>query len=313
MANLKLVASHLEVVSSVAHNLKMITTTRETGSLDYSMLRQLENAILPPPPMKAIEATTTEDSLRIQFGTHRQAEDDSYGSMSTSSSSSQEAGLLGQDEIWLRKRLENIAKRGMNGTRAGDLVRSGSSGERRYSVVQPVLQRLRQIRTGLGDAVGIPIEAMANDHLTSTLSDSQKCLREELDMWNQLEERIQYDVKRREQRLNRGPPKPATRPTSIARKPVPSPEIPHQSSLLTSATSSIAIPSPYISPHGSPMSSPQLGLSPSSEGWFGSPNSNSLHNRSSSTSSSSGCNSVFLAHPLSVTLWVKYQLKINFC
>lgn len=294
------------MVTSVAYNLKMITTPHETDSLDYSMLRQLENAILPPPPMRAIEASPTEDPLRLQLGIQHQIDDGLNGSISTSSSSSQEAGLFGQDEIWLRKRLENVAKRSMNGIRAGELVRSGGSGERRYSVVQPVLERLREIRTGFGDAVGIPAETTANDHLTSTFADAQNSLKCELDMWNQLEERIQYDVKRREQLLNMAPPKPTSRPTSIARKPVPSPALSSQPSLLASTTDSTIMPSPNVSPHGSPMSSPQLGLSPSSEGWFGSPvSNNSFHNRSSSTSSSSGCNSFFLPHPLPVTLWVK--------
>jgi hypothetical protein len=310
-SNLRLVASHLEVVSSIAHNLKMITTPHETGSLDYSMIRQFENAILPPPPMRAIEAGPAQTPLRIQFGGQRQIELESYASMSTSSSSSQEVGLLGQDEVWLKKRLENIAKRGMNGGRAGDLVPSAGSGERRYSVVQPVLHRLREIRTGFGDAVGIPGELTSDDHLSATLADAQYAIEEELGKWNQLEERIQYDVKRREQLLNMAPPQLSTRAPPIIRKPVGSPVILPQPS--PSATGPIPIPisipspriSPRMSPQGSPMLSPQLGLSPSlsSESWFGSPDSHrSMHDRSSSTSSSSRANSIHLPHAFPVVL-----------
>ena len=55
-SNLILVASHLDVVSSIKQNLRMVAGPRELDQIDYPMLRQFEHAILPPSPMRAIEA-----------------------------------------------------------------------------------------------------------------------------------------------------------------------------------------------------------------------------------------------------------------
>lgn len=289
----------------------MITAPHEVGSLDYSLIRQFENAILPPPPMRAIEAGPVQTPLRIQFGGANQADEEPYACISESSSSSQDTGLLGQDETWIRKRLENIAKRGMNGGRPGDLVPSAGSGETRYSVVEPVLQRLRDLRNGFGDAVGVHVQANVDDHLSATLADAQSAFQHELGMWHQLEERIQYDVKRREQLLNMAPPKQVKPIPPIIRKPVPLPGIPPTPSPSTTSPIPIPISSPRISPNVSPMSSPPLGLSPSpSEGWFGSPDSHrSMHARSSSTSSSSGANSIHLIQTIPVILYVQPPYK----
>jgi hypothetical protein len=275
--------------------------------------------------MKAIEARPADVPLpfpRVQ----RQIEEDRYAA-STSSSSSQEVGLLGQNESLLKERLDNITKRGMNGSR-GDLGPSIKTTQRRYSVVQPVLERLREIRTGFGDAVGLPIEAMPEGYMSSSLIDAQGALKEELELWNQLEERIQYDVKRREQLLNRdqllnrgattsSAAEPSSRyesngslnlpflasKSTISRKPVAPPSPRMTPTIEPKPTEPIQIPdsSPRISPNLSPMSSPLLGFSPSSEDWFGSPDSGRFH-RTSTASSASGTPSIRLDSALPVVL-----------
>jgi hypothetical protein len=303
-SNLILVASHLEVVSSIKQNLRMVAGPSELGQLDYPMLRQFEHAILPPPPMRAIETRPVDIPLpfsRVQ----RQILEDRYEAPALSNSS-QEIGLLGQGESLLKERLDNITKRGMNGTR-GDSVPNTKPTQRTYSVVQPVLERLREIRTGFGDAVGLPIETMPEGYLSSGLVDAHGALKEELELWNQLEERIQYDVKRREQLLNRGQilnrglttssaadqssrydsDSPLNLPLeafklTLGRKPVatPSPRMIPTFEPKPSEPVQIPAQSPGISPNLSPMSSPLLGVSPSSEDWFGTPDSGQFHRTS---------------------------------
>ena len=257
--------------------------------------------------------------------------------LSAASSSSQEIGLLGQNEDLLKERLDNITKRGMNGSRS-ELVPSTRPGQRRYSVVQPLLERLREIRTGFGDAVGLPIDAMPEGLLPSSMTDPQEALKEELELWNHLEERMQYDMKRREQLPNRdqlqnwsttssfvvdqskfctpnsshGSPSQGSSST-FGRNPNPPPSPRLTPTIEAKPTQQTPIPgtgpSPKSSPNLSPMSSPLLGISPSSEDWFGSPINGRL-NRTSTASSASGIPLTYLDAALVVTLLVHSLVKV---
>jgi hypothetical protein len=302
------VNSHLDVVQSIAKNLELLTNNQ----LDHSLLQQFRRAIDPPPlqsqAIGAIEAAPSQAYL--PWRPQRLIDEDQYASASSSSTSSQDVSVFGQDERLLQERLENIPKRVLhpqtNGTRASDLAYRPAPLQRRDSVVQPVLERLREIRTGFGEVFGLPSEAIPDD-MSSALADAQSALQEELDIWNQLEHRIQYDLKRRGQLLNmpsirhEAPavefvelPAPALPPPLVRRNtpslmPPPSQPIPIESSSI----------SPNTSPSASPLSSPLLGSSYSSGGYIGSPDSNRY--LSSSNSSSSG-SQITRVNPIPMTL-----------
>ena len=277
---------NLDLVSLIIDNLKRLANPlqsgRQTSQIDYSTLRQFENALLPPQPIRAIEANPTR--LALPFGSNGQhgAYERQHYIAAPSIASSQESTTLEQDNrVILSERLQNFRQRS---ARTHDQTVNHAPGNE-VSILQQLLERLRDTRIHIGDAVGFPTGNNSDEHLNLAMSDPRGALLEELGVWDAFEERVQYEVHRRESLVVQA----ATNANSTRVRTEPKP-----------------IPSPRSPTSLSPMSSPP-GAS-SSDGWYGTPGSpessrgSFLHTRSPSTSSSSPPTSFPLPRALSVIL-----------
>ncbi|TGO55284.1 hypothetical protein BCON_0094g00340 [Botryotinia convoluta] len=193
LSNLKLVSSHLDLVSLITQNLKRVTHPLESNSemkqIDYPMLRQLEQALAPPQPFRAVEYLHD-----LQRPWQDQDGEDPPSSITRSTISSQ---LRLQDDgterrYVLSQRLENLAMRRV------ETINSMSPTHPRGTErpVDPLISRLQDMRGQIFDAVGIkPMESNIpayRDH--SSRSDPENALLHELEAWNQLETRIQREI-----------------------------------------------------------------------------------------------------------------------
>ena len=193
-ANLKLVSSHLDLVSLVTLNLKRVTypleSAPQTNRIDYPMLRQFEQALLPPPPLRPqVLPWISSGQQELKEVRYRAVQN---------SANDQDLGLFYQnDRGLLSERLENLSMRFIRRVETIDTASSTESRNSGFPDVGSLLERLRDIRSQIGDAVGIGA-AIENDlplvETTAMTSEPQNALREELVAWNQLESRIQYEI-----------------------------------------------------------------------------------------------------------------------
>lgn len=258
----------------------------QPSQIDYSTLRQFENALLPPRPIRAIEASPVR--LALPFGRNggHEVQNRQHYVTAPSAASSQESTISAQDDrVVLSERLQNFRQRS---ARSHDSMTNSGPGDG-VSILQQLLERLRDTRTQIGDVVGFPAGINSEEHLHLAGSDPRGALLEELGIWDTFEERVQYEVQRRENLVVQA----ATNASSTISR-----EVPRHSISSGSPT--------YLSP----MSSPP-GAS-SSEGWYGSPGSpesnrgSFLNTRSPSASSSSPTTAFRLPRSLPVTLYVMH-------
>ncbi|KAF5875778.1 uncharacterized protein Bfra_011540 [Botrytis fragariae] len=193
-SNLKLVSSHLELVSLITQNLKRVTHPLESNSemkqIDYPMLRQLEQALAPPKPLKAVEYLHD-----LQHPWQDQHGEDPPSSITRSTISGQ---LSLQDDgierrYVLSQRLENLAMRRVE--TVNSMSTTQSRGTERS--VDPLISRLQDMRGQIFDAVGInPMQSNIPAHKDHSLSrfEPENALLYELEAWNQLETRIQREI-----------------------------------------------------------------------------------------------------------------------
>ncbi|TEY43614.1 hypothetical protein BOTCAL_0367g00020 [Botryotinia calthae] len=193
-SNLKLVSSHLDLVSLITQNLKRITHPLESNStmkqIDYPMLRQLEQALAPPQPIR-----TVENLHDLQHPWQDQHGGDPPSSITRSIMSDQFS--LQDDEIERRyvlsQRLENLAMRRV------ETINCMSATQPRGTErpVDPLISRLQDMRGQIFDAVGIkPMQSNMPSHKdhSSSRSKPENALLHELEAWSQLETRIQREI-----------------------------------------------------------------------------------------------------------------------
>jgi hypothetical protein len=220
-SNLKLVSSHLEFVSRITQNLKQVADPAglQPKQIDSSKLRRFEEALLPPPPLLAIEAKPTPASLPWLEREQRQIGYQTNEMVSPTSTKplAQKLDPLAPDERMISERLENLFKR--SGVPTIDSGQNSAHVDI-SSTVQQILERLWETRTKIGEAVGLPTGAITQAHVISMIDNPQRALLEELGVWNQFEERVQYEVHRRENLLAQAATHPARTPTA-ASLPIP--------------------------------------------------------------------------------------------
>ncbi|KAI9646420.1 hypothetical protein NHQ30_004412 [Ciborinia camelliae] len=193
-SNLKLVSSHLDLVSLITLNLKRVTHPLESGSqtnkIDYPMLRQLEQALTPPQPLRAIEYNHA-----IQYPCQNQHGEDPPISVTRPTSSSVNDIQDDRDErrYILSQRLENLAMRRVETIDSISIYPRGGV-ER---PIDPLISRLQDMRGQIFDAVGIqPMNSNISIHIehSSSRLEPENALLHELEAWNQLESRIQREI-----------------------------------------------------------------------------------------------------------------------
>jgi len=285
---LEVVSKNLDLVSLIIDNLKRLAdplqSGHQTNQIDYSTLRQFENALLPPQPIRAIEASPARLALPFGRSGQHDIQERQHYVTAPSITSSQDSTAFEQDNrVVLSERLQNFRQRSARSHEPTTKAESSDGA----SILQQLLERLRDTRTQIGDVVGFPTGNNSDEHLNLAVSDPRGALLEELGVWDAFEERVQYEVQRRENLVvqvatNAGPAIVRTSP-----QPIPSPRSPT-----------------CLSPNSSPP-----GAS-SSEGWYGSPGSpesyrgSFLHARSPSASSVSTTTSLRLPRCLPVILYV---------
>ncbi|PMD31234.1 hypothetical protein L207DRAFT_591702 [Hyaloscypha variabilis F] len=296
-SNLKLVSSHLDLVSLVSLNLKRVTYPLEPGrqakEIDYPMLRQFEQALRPPRPLAAIEAPPRQVALPWQTNGQNQHEKDAdYASVTRAAHVNQNGGRFDQNEVrgLISQRLDNLSMRVKRVDTLETISESGPSEGPNPAVVS-LLQRLRDMRDQISDAVGVfGLNGSSQDGLPLAKADPEAALRQELEAWNKLEERIEREILHPPRRndFNDAGPSTSTTPT----KPIDIPKPPRRS---TTSSSSSPATSPF---NVSGSWGATLKLSPPSPMLRPRRNSRSL-----STSSESRPESVLLKHEFPVHLY----------
>ncbi|TGO40534.1 hypothetical protein BHYA_0035g00080 [Botrytis hyacinthi] len=193
-SNLKLVSSHLDLVSLITQNLKRVThpleSNPEMNRIDYPMLRQLEQALAPPQPLRGVEYLHD-----LQHPWQNQHGEDPPNSITRSTISGQHSlkddGTEGR--YVLSQRLENLAMRRVE--TINYMSTTHPRGTERP--VDPLISRLQDMRGQIFDAVGIkPMQSNIPAHRdhSSSRSEPENALLYELEAWNQLETRIQREI-----------------------------------------------------------------------------------------------------------------------
>ncbi|KAF4612604.1 hypothetical protein G7Y89_g15575 [Cudoniella acicularis] len=291
-SNLKLVSSHLDLVSLVTYNLKRVTHPLEPGSqakeIDYPMLRQFDQALRPPEPLRTIENAPGMHTLPWQQNSPiGEAE---YAMVSPNTPYDQEAGPFDQNEIrgLISRRLDNMSMR-VRRVETMDTISETDRSENNSSSIKELLERLRDMRNQIGNAVGIVDRSTAHDGISHVTLQPESALRQELDAWNQLEERIEREILH-----------PGRLLAPNSQKPLPPKSKPID---IPSRNFSMSLSPPILPydgwqpPHGSPDSfRGSLSSSPN--------HSRPTHSRSNSTSSTStpSTQSIHLDHLLPVQI-----------
>lgn len=219
-SNLKLVTSHLELVSLVKENLRRITNPLEPGrqsaELDYPMLRQLDQALrmpqaLPRPQQRlAIEAGQSQPALlRTQdhaqptlpwMQDQRQNElvEAQYAVAPPGTSAVQDADDIDHNDIrvLIERRLDNLSMR----VKRVETLRTISENESdeiasdEIASIQSLLDHLRNMRGRISSAVGVLRRPTSQNELSVTAADPEGALKAELQAWDLLEERMGQEI-----------------------------------------------------------------------------------------------------------------------
>ncbi|KAM3084845.1 hypothetical protein ACMFMG_003292 [Clarireedia jacksonii] len=193
-SNIKLVTSHLDLVSLVTLNLKRVAYPLEhglhTGQIDYSMLRQLEQALTPPRPLQLEYHNESQYPWRQENGDRIPV------------AVARSLPILGSSEQFdenerrhiMSERLGNLAMRRVETVHSVSSATSDSTVER---PVDTLISKLRAMREQIFDAVGIQsTQGTSPTHveISSSQFGAQSALFKELEAWHLLEERIQREI-----------------------------------------------------------------------------------------------------------------------
>ncbi|KAH6690219.1 hypothetical protein BKA61DRAFT_715633 [Leptodontidium sp. MPI-SDFR-AT-0119] len=235
--NLRLVSSHLDLVSRVTLNLKLITYPLEQGNqareIDYPILRQFEQALHPPQPIRAIEGRS--HAIELPWQNRPRLQENEYAAVLPQNTQGEDQGAFQQNEVrgLISQRLDNLSMR-VKRVETLDTISELASPENSDPSVHQLLRRLQDMREQIAEAVGVLNHSNSQNDMTVVVTEPRTALQQELDAWNKLEERIERE------RLH-----PAV---GIIQPPTPSRPIP--------------IPSPRSSGSRSPMTPPF-------DGWSG--------------------------------------------
>ncbi|CZT47244.1 uncharacterized protein RSE6_07783 [Rhynchosporium secalis] len=288
LTNLRLVSSHLDLVSQVARNLKLITYPIERGNqvkeIDYPILRQFEQALQPPKPIGAIEDCS--HTVQLPWQTRPRLAENEYAAVLPPKTRNQDQGVFSHDEGsgLISRRLENLSMRVMRRVETMDSISELESSENSDPSVYQLLRRLQDMREQIAEAVGVLSQSSSRSDMTVVETGPRIALQQELEAWNRLEERIERE------RLH---PAVGTFQPAVPSRPIPIPS-PKSSGSLSPLTSSYEGWS--VSSCGSPdRSRTSLSSSPGQPRLLS-------HSRTHSTSSYSRRKSFALERQLAVQL-----------
>jgi hypothetical protein len=243
------------------------------------MLRQFEQALRPPRPLAAIEPPPRQAALPWQTnGQNRQEREAEYASVTGAAPVNQDGGRFDQNEVrgLISQRLDNLSMRVKRVDTLETISESGPSNGPNPAV-SSLLQRLRDMRDQISDAVGVlGLSGPPQDGLPLVQSDPESALRQELEAWNKLEERIEREILHPPRRGDFGGSSSSTVPT----KPIDIPTPPRKSTMSSSLSPAVS-PFDVSSSWGGPR-----GLSPPSPRMRPRRNSRSLSTSSQSPSES---------------------------
>lgn len=278
-SNLKLVTSHLEMVSLVKDNLRRITNPLEPGrqqaEIDYPMLRQFDQALrvpqaLPrPQPMLAIEAGHTRAAL--PWEQTRRTSELADATAPPVMSAAQNANGLDHNDIrdLIERRLDNLS---MRVKRVETLETISENEADEDASIQSLLEHLKFMRGRISNAVGVLRRQSSQNGLSLMANNPEGALKAELEAWDMLETRMEREILhparpvRRQIAPTPAPQSAPTRPMDIPRRQTLSPGAQydgwpgsmssspgdHRSSLSSSPTQSRPISHSRSGSHSSP-------------------------------------------------------------
>jgi len=184
----------MDLVSLISLNLKRVAYPLESRreGIDYPMMRQFEQALLPPEPLRALEAGPSSQANYPWRMRQRQLEATHYTEVTPSMPYNQNGGPFDQNESpgLLSQRLQNLSMRRV------ETIDSVSSCESRQSTevtVEPLIQRLQDMRNQIIDAVGIRKNTAPQIEFPPSI-EPQRALLHELEAWDLLEDRIRREI-----------------------------------------------------------------------------------------------------------------------
>lgn len=190
--------SHLDLVSSITTNLKRVTNPLEPGrqaqEIDYPMLRQFERALRPPQPIVGLLEDAPGQVEPPWSTRRRQHEEAEYATIASTRHQSQESGAFGQEEVrgLISQRLDNLSMRVKRTESLATISENGSQDTARPST-QQLLDRLRDIRAQIGDAVGI-LNHVPQNEMSLATTEPGVALKKELEAWDMMKERIEREI-----------------------------------------------------------------------------------------------------------------------
>ncbi|KUJ23970.1 uncharacterized protein LY89DRAFT_8011 [Mollisia scopiformis] len=202
-SNLKLVTSHLELVSLVKDNLRRITNPLEPGrqasEIDYPMLRQFDQALrvpqaLPrPQPMLAIEAGQVRPVPWEQTRSASQLVDAQYAVAQPVTSAAQNANGVDHNDIrdLIERRLDNLS---MRVKRVETLETISENEADEDASIQSLLEHLKLMRGRIGNAVGVLRRQSSQNGLSLMVNNPEGALKAELEAWDLLESRMEREI-----------------------------------------------------------------------------------------------------------------------
>lgn len=214
-SNLKLVTSHLELVSLVKDNLRRVTNPLESGrqaaEIDYPMLRQFDQALripqaLPrPQPMLSIEAGHVRSALPWEQNSRES--DLEYAVAPPVTSAAQNANGVDHNDMrdLIERRLDNLSMR-VRRVETPETVFENEGAED-PSIIS-LLDHLRLMRGRIGNAVGVLRRQNSHNELSLVANNPEGALKAELEAWDLLEERMEREILH--------PPRQARRQLSVA-------------------------------------------------------------------------------------------------
>lgn len=200
-SNLKLVTSHLELVSLVKDNLRRVTNPLELGGqaaeIDYPMIRQFDQALripqaLPrPQPMLSIEAGHAPSTLPWE-GSPRSSNSE-FAVVPPMTSAAQHANGVDHNDIrdLIERRLDNLSMR-VRRVEAPETIYENED-EEDQSIIS-LLEHLRTMRGRISNAVGVLRRQNSHNELSLVANNPEGALKAELEAWDLLEERMEREI-----------------------------------------------------------------------------------------------------------------------
>lgn len=158
------------------------------------MLRQFERALRPPQPIVGLLEDTSEQ-VELPWSTRRrQHEEAQYARIASTRHQSQDSGAFGQEEVrgLISQRLDNLSMRVKRAETLETISENGPQDSARPST-QQLLDRLRDIRIQIGDAVGI-LSHIPQNEMSLVTTEPEVALKKELEAWDAMKGRIEREI-----------------------------------------------------------------------------------------------------------------------